>query len=239
MKKLLSVILAITMIISLIPAAVAAGETDTTENLKIVYDIGAQMKTYHPVNRFTDLNYTMTMDFWEAVAYRNGDSTSRLRNLTDSVKNISYMVLNSTRTWYAFKIKVPVTGNYVFSMDIYENHALQSSSVTRVALLPASTELVTNKDYGNNGFAAFTGAVKLCDLSNSARIANCGDVCTYTGNSVPITAGEHIVVILNETKNETTNLVSFTLTSGTGETAPMIKAYSEPTDIAIGGETID
>ncbi|MBQ9985250.1 MAG: Ig-like domain-containing protein [Oscillospiraceae bacterium] len=232
MKKLLSVILAITMIISLIPAATAAGETDATENLKIVYDIGAQMATYHPVNDSESLTYTTTNNFWEYVAHRNASQEARIRNYT--ADNISYLRLYHTRTWYAIKINVPVTGSYVPTLNIYENMTAVVSN--NVYLIPATTKLENDKDYQITGFADLGELI----LSTGDRSANAAtnQIYTYSGNVQSIKAGEYIVAIIHSSNGANyTPIVNFTLTSGTGETAPMIKSYSEPTDIAIGGET--
>ncbi len=226
MKKLLSVILAMTMIISLIPAVAAAGETDATENLKIVYDIGAQMATYHPVNDSESLTYTTTNNFWEYYKHYEG-AIGRIKN--QELDDINLLQVYHTRSWYAIKIYVPETATYTPSLEVLKS--VNSDNNVKVYLVPITVSLESNstqyKDFASIGE----------DLGTFACKADAYTFESLSGNATKIAAGEHYIVFYNPTKSIYTYIKSFTLTSGTGETAPMIKAYSEPTDIAIGGET--
>lgn len=232
MKKLLSFILAITMIISLIPAAFAAGETDVSQNLEIVYDIDAMMTSYDPINDAESINFANTNNFWGYVKHYNHN---RIAKYYVNELSTRFLRLNYKKPWYMIKINVPVSGVYTPSIESYKTSYSEESSkiylidkATAESLTGVSAESTTI----TKGIDLGTYDAKLKDGETAGLVA-------LTGKPATFSAGDNYVVFYNpETITTSYFYISkFTLTAGTGETAPMITSYNEPTDIAIGGET--
>ena len=121
MKKLISIIPAISMLAAFIPAVSASGETDVTENLNLVYEFGSTM--YANTKDFT-LDYTKTNGFWDYYthyAVNGGDDVRNNRWREDSSKPFGYYLRITDGSWYAVKVNVPVAGTYIPTITPYNN----------------------------------------------------------------------------------------------------------------------
>ena len=123
MKRFLSLILAIALVISMIPAAFAEGEQTESQanNYKFVYDFnnGTYAKETLLKNA-TSIDATHNMWSWLEASSTNDEGKVKVWSSSWKVQaNFS-----SANSWFALKIKVPVPGTY----DVTFSHGQSSSS---------------------------------------------------------------------------------------------------------------
>ncbi len=225
MKKLLSIILATAMLISLIPAVFAA-DTGAEAGIKVVYDFKSD-KFADLVNDtdtaatldLNELTYAESKGFWKYAASSMepkdtlGKKTTGFR--ADSSGYIYVMASPTTpQYWIAVKIDVPKQGNYDISLTTYTtstNSGIRSNTHINAFIFKAEETanikdlLVIGNDYN-------------LDYTNPATSSKKHKI----GTNEPLDAGEYYFVVNPyQNKNTTTNVILYlqalTLTeNGTG-----------------------
>lgn len=117
MKKLISTLLTISMLLSLVPVAFAA-ETTTLEKfgVKIVYDFSTSMIEWSTSSKFNTLTYDKTYD--TNTYYSNSVNAEGHDNRNFKGRGPNGLQMVYSKLWYAAKIRVPVTGVYTASVKI-------------------------------------------------------------------------------------------------------------------------
>ncbi|MBQ2743779.1 MAG: Ig-like domain-containing protein [Oscillospiraceae bacterium] len=155
MKKVLSIFLVLTVLISLIPTVFAA-DTETTAGIKVVYDFHSDLI----VDDFnlTDLTYTTTNGFWQFEKSYSGrevintSSGTGFRAENGYIKTIAQnpTLYENNPTgkpyyWIGLKINVPKAGNY--NLEILAN-AVSSGTATWIEAFVFKADGVTNIEDG-------------------------------------------------------------------------------------------
>jgi len=120
MKRLLSLILAISMMISLFPTISATGITEMS-GIKVVYDISSYVGVRNDLSvPFSSLTYEKTKGFWAYAANRRqfySWTENGKDNITTSGEDLNWVngkgiAIRDRNNWWAIKINVPESGYY-------------------------------------------------------------------------------------------------------------------------------
>ncbi|MBQ2743778.1 MAG: S-layer homology domain-containing protein [Oscillospiraceae bacterium] len=125
MKRILSMILACCMLMSMLPLSYA--ESVQTGN-KVVYDFEDKFQVTDPATPYSSLTYDTNNNLWEYKAnskgYTNILSTGAVIRAHKSIGEIALIAQNPEKTdnadkayWIAFEINVPKKGNYSLSVN--------------------------------------------------------------------------------------------------------------------------
>ncbi|MBQ4545516.1 MAG: hypothetical protein II996_08120 [Oscillospiraceae bacterium] len=236
-KRLLSLILAITMIATLLPAmALSAGAADVGYTL--TYDFTPDDATNVGKNLTTFEDYSQTYGQWKYYA-ENVAST-----ITVTLQSSGYAMKAKTAIgeWYAVKIYVPVYGVYSAALTHCTRNKSGDGGRGNVYLLPGTTqateisEIITSSSTNpiNSSLVAYGAA------------SNKSGIVTQLGEDIELHPGEYVVVFdaveagLNN-NNQTLSYIypqALTLTSGDGSlAAPMHGAAAsiDKENITVGG----
>lgn len=125
MKKLLSLILATAMVLSLIPATFATGtETDTAENFTIKYDLQTPMGKRGSNTIFAEVfSETNTNGFYSLLSSTKTGSESLYANWLAYTSNkwIRITKRPSGEGNMTFNLNVPVSGEYTMKVNVYSD----------------------------------------------------------------------------------------------------------------------
>ncbi|MBQ2742600.1 MAG: Ig-like domain-containing protein [Oscillospiraceae bacterium] len=255
MKKILSIILATAMLISLMPAVFAA-DTEAETGIKVVYDFTNElisenkMTSYQYISKGesktgykmqgTTLNYDSTSGFWEYMCNSNDDD--QLQTTASYIR--PYPAGNCLRAtvygrahietekaaWIAFSIYVPKTG--VYDLDIKVNYRNKTQPyVSAYIFKSASVSSVDGKLIDQ----VKAGLTELNVLSTGKVDTTSGNEETLSlGEDVKLDEGEHYFVYNPISPLEDfgvssyMDLLSLTLTEdGTGEAlVPIISSLT-------------
>ncbi len=241
-KKILSIILAISMIVSLVPVISASAEGETPYQL--VYDFrNIDGYSGNVIEDLNDITYAKTEGTW-AFDSSSGDSVEHKVNYGIEIKS------NSGGDYFAVKINVPYAGDYVPTLKYMELNTGAEGTYAKadVYILPEGSDIDTAPDsnkkivaeslYFNKNGGKNTGSSKYDDLAE------------YTPeSSISLSAGEHILVFyLTETtvSNDYARMRPgvLTLTSGTPAegasyaTVPMyMEVVADATELKVGDST--
>ena len=239
MKKLLSIILATAMLISLIPAVFAA---DTETGIKVVYNfvdettfakkeeytytIKGEQKTAYKIDA-TLFTYAASKGFWEYAENSTGDKIIKSAQTSGVRFNTSYnsfQVVGGATTgayWVAFKIYVPKTGTY--ALDTTVNYAGTKSNIfVNAFIFKPETVASAGTTINEKILAGMTDDNMISTDAFPQSDANSKKTLAFTKEMV-LEEGEHYFVF-NPTSNTGSNvsylrLLSLTLTeddTGTG-----------------------
>ncbi len=127
MKKILSILIAISLIISILPIAFADGETAGENNYKFVYDfnISREGSSSNVIYLKNKTNITDTFNMWE---WLDASASSVSNNVRLWGKSWRIRTTGGAGTWFALKIIVPVTGTYNITYNYCETSSGSTSS---------------------------------------------------------------------------------------------------------------
>lgn len=192
MKKILSMILALAMLISLVPAAFANDtETQAYSGVTVRYDTtGIVAKT--PI---TNVTYDMTKGFWKVNSYSTISSNVSLVNGSRIIMG------TSAGNWVALEISVPKAGKYDIKMTYSQmKNTTNATEDGKVWILP----LVNPATGANYQKAEITVALNASDpinkdkpldfYNNNSSTANPDVVDDLIGNYDFPSAGTYLVV---------------------------------------------
>ncbi|MBQ7119062.1 MAG: Ig-like domain-containing protein [Oscillospiraceae bacterium] len=169
MKRFLSILLVISLLISIVPFAFAEEETVETEvnNYKFVYDFnnGTYAKSTY-LSKATSMDATYNM--WSWLTASSSSDTGKVQIWSSSWK--VQATFSKTTQWFALKIKVPVPGTY----DVTFSHG-QSASSGGYGDVYIFDKNVDTIDEINAAIAAVTNDQKLfSDVAyyNTSNVAN-------------------------------------------------------------------
>ncbi|MBE6966418.1 MAG: hypothetical protein E7441_10365 [Ruminococcaceae bacterium] len=131
MKRFLSIILALAMTLTLIPAVSANGEAET-DGITIEYSF---LKADYDANviGLTALTYSNSGG---RMSYDSTNGTGTIVYWGDN-KNTSYLNLKASNNPYmAYKIRIPKPGNYTVTFDYYRSKS--ASSIADIYILPCA-----------------------------------------------------------------------------------------------------
>ncbi|MBQ3224669.1 MAG: Ig-like domain-containing protein [Oscillospiraceae bacterium] len=217
MKRLLSLILAIAMIATFIPAVSAAGTIDATDNMKIVYDFtgpfyGMTNNTTNPMTNFVGKTDPFE-SFWKVKGFST-NVVSNYRGLDSTITIKQYAV--------DFEINVPTDGIYNAVVNARWNTKGGSNDLE-----------VTIKDGTGT-------AVKEAVTQTVAYAADKASAGNYSYGAYDLKAGTYTLTFNVPTAKSYWLLIySLTLTAGEdAKVTPFIKEYTAPAaEIAAQNET--
>ncbi|MBQ2743801.1 MAG: Ig-like domain-containing protein, partial [Oscillospiraceae bacterium] len=217
MKRLLSLILAIAMIATFIPAVSAAGTIDATDNMKIVYDFtgpfsGMTNSTANPMTKFVGITDPFE-SFWKVKGFST-NVVSNYRGLESTITIKQYAV--------DFEINVPTDGIYNAVVNARWNTKGGSNDLE-----------VTIKDGTGT-------AVKEAVTQTVAYAADKASAGNYSYGAYDLKAGTYTLTFNVPTAKSYWLLIySLTLTAGEdAKVTPFIKEYTAPAaEIAAQNET--
>lgn len=254
MKKVLSIILATAMLISLIPAVFAA-DTEAETGIKIVYDFTDEdvindklpKKTGETTATYqldpTVFTYDTTNGFWEYAEDSNVNPLIQSR--LDSGVRInttyhSFQVVGGATTgayWVAFKIYVPKTGTY--ALDTTVNYANTKSNIfVNAFIFKPETVASAGDTIKEKILAGMTdNNKKNSENFPATSTANTDKTLVFT-EPMPLEKGEYYFVFNPTGTNGVASymrLFSLTLTEdGTGEAlVPMISSLDATTEAGV------
>jgi len=140
MKKIISIILAAAMMLSLIPSVFAEGETDKL--IKIVYNFKSEGVFEEDADEFdlTKLSYDASNGFWafggssagnEVSTGTSGVRFAETANVGDDGTPYCLRVnatVTSATYWIAYKLYVPKVGNYSFNLSVTNNFSSKANA---------------------------------------------------------------------------------------------------------------
>ena len=236
-KRLLSLILAITMIASLLPAmALSAGAEDVGYTLTYDFGLSGNVATKTTVTTYDD--YSETNGRWKYADKATGVGTvqtyisSHTSTGQGAAVEIKATALNQ---WAAFRIYVPADGDYKATLNYTRRNAAAGSGYGHTYILAGNTAdieeaLKTATPISDEMTAYDTGA----NRPNQTQALN--------ATAKTLTAGEYIVVFRVEKAGANGGFYLYpqelTLTSGDGSlAAPMYGAAAsiDKEDITVGG----
>ncbi|MBE6964428.1 MAG: hypothetical protein E7441_00120 [Ruminococcaceae bacterium] len=241
-KKILSIILAISMIVSLVPTISASAAEETPYQL--VYDFrNIDGYSGNVIEDLNDITYAKTEGTW-AFDSSSGDNVEHKVNYGIEIKS------NNVGDYFAVKINVPYDGDYVPTLKYMDFNSKDDEVYSKadVYILPEGTDVSTAADsdkkiiaedlYVNRNGGANDGSSKFDDLAE------------YTQDgSIRLSAGENILVFyLTETTTSRDYARmrpgALTLTSGTPAeedsyaTVPMyMEVVADATELKVGDST--
>lgn len=247
MKKLLSIILATAMLISLIPAAFAS-DTEAEKGIKVVYDFEDKFVTDGSTTLYSTLTWEKNEGFWQYAAnsYNTEEmmnSGGHLRVENNNVKVVSGPkdadVSGKSYYWIAFKINVPKEGHYSLAItanpvsggkkSYIDAFIFKADDIKATELTDADIEkclIDENNHLETSVFGADTGKQTLI----------------FDGDKEPLEADEYFFVfkpssVKTSNNKYTTNgyvfLNSLTLTEGDGSLAVPMYHPGEIEDIQL------
>ncbi len=242
MKKILSILIAISLIISMIPAAFAAGESTDMSGVKVTYNL----KTFVWNNKanvesdgYSYINYANTNGFYEFAASRHGGGYS-WNSFANALKPNSYFAVNQyagflakadeSDKWFALKVYVPVAGEYKPSATFYRYTGNKDTSYLEYYLIKVTDDPVSTTLANSNLTSSNPGYIgKKCTYSSDQK-----SYTEYiTGDSgqetVDLDAGEYYlvyrVVVAKGAGWNQFSIGNFTLDGGTN-TVPIISSLT-------------
>ncbi|MBQ9984920.1 MAG: hypothetical protein IJP38_01260 [Oscillospiraceae bacterium] len=254
MKKLLSLILAVCMVISIAPAALATEATEgdaTLSGVTVEYDIKAILAkggnstgvaaNWNSSNiPASDFSYSKTKGFFQYV--RNSANSSGVIDV-DTIKWNTDGLFLKKNAWWAFKIYVPADGMYTpkVSYGYAEYHSRYAGSTLHVSLVKAdsvseiNTTVIDNNKLKNND--TVTGIIH---PGSSFTTATWYDD-PYAFDAQTLTKGEYYVIYSCESTGNWAQVNNFILdgtaddSTGTALMRPVVTAT--PADITVGETT--
>jgi len=223
MKRFLTILLVLCMIISMVPATSAAttGKSGITVKYK-PWGPGDVLKSATDKEPLTDFKtYDSTLGFWRYVKSSNDkDTTKVIRNNKEVFSLYNYGGQNG---WVAFAINVPVSGYYDVTLDWWK-YPGKVIAQGAMYIAPASVELDT----------VVSGSTYL--VTDQIKYS---DAATMTVENINFqTPGEYYVVYKALT-DETTKYMFpgvLTLNGGTGSVAMGVKVSLDTAEIAVEGK---
>ncbi len=243
MKKFLSMVLALALIISLVPSVFADGETETQKGAKILYSVGTDayaITSEEPYAYLTTPDYITTNGFYDFYDTNQNISTSG----TEIRKRYNSLQLSNNRA-VVYEVYIPVAGNY--TMEMY--NSIYSSAKFANVYLSTDAELKKNGGVLKSTSSAKAEEIK-ASLGNYIGKYDCstdgGETVTGTfsnlvtePNLIPDfeipEAGYYTIAFYADGGN--VSVGDFYLTCGTGDTIPMTMATGVGNDTLKIGET--
>ncbi len=221
MKKLLSIILALAMILTLVPSVFANGEAET-DGIKIEYSF-LKADYVDAADTTAPHNYITYLTSGGRLEYDADNSTTT--NKTISVWNSTkpYLICQKNGEYITFKIRVPKGGKYSAAL-LYNVTTSTSSGIGSMYILPGDTVDIES---------ALKTAKPVFENINFA-----GNAATPTAKSETFTAdvaGEYYMVWQRTGENgNAMRPARLILTQGTTDTPALIYA-----DVTLGKTEID
>ncbi|MBQ2839844.1 MAG: hypothetical protein IJE70_00680 [Oscillospiraceae bacterium] len=238
-KKILSIILAISMIMSLVPVISASAEGEAPYQL--VYDF-KNIDGYEKDQKLTeDIGFTQTDGTWAFHSWNglDGDTVTYKPNYGIEIKS------DSVGDYFAVKINVPYGGDYIPSLTYYELDTKDDAKYVAadVYVLPKDSDVSTASESDKTVIAK---NLYFCKNGGKNTDKDLGEYVSET--PVTLSAGEHILVFYVTRCNGTLSAGNtrlrpgvLTLTSGTlaegasYATVPMyMEASVEEAELKVG-----
>ncbi len=205
MKRLLSLILAISMMISLLPA-ISATEITEMSGIKVVYDLagylndatlGAEVTNIG----FKTIDYTNSNGFFEFAASNYGGTGYSWDDNANALKPNSYVKIItrglqmafSKTPWFALKIYVPKTGLYTPKVS-YIKYTKKSESYIDYFLIKVTDEPVSETLEESGLTTLHSGYIgsKRCETATDKQESIDGE--SFDDKTIPLSAGEYYLV---------------------------------------------
>ena len=194
-KKILSIILAISMIVSLVPVISASAEGEAPYQL--VYDF-INIDGYKHNDLFQqDVGFAQTEGTWAFHSW-NGIETDKTTGKEKVTYKENYGLeinSNSAGDYFAVKINVPYDGDYVPTLKYMELKSPSDSDYSKadVYILPEGTDVSTATDSDKKIIAEDLDFNKSDGINTGS--SEYDDLAEYTPNSsIRLSAGENILV---------------------------------------------
>ncbi len=233
MKRILSFILSVCMIISLVPMISASAEEETAYQLVYHFTQVDEFRNATPYcNNVDSANYMIpqnvtfdgTYGMW-AFHEQNGISSWDTNQAFQYRKNYSEIKTNGEGSYFAVKINVPYTSEYTADLRYYQYKGSGNTNAN-VYLVAGNTANVTSP----------TEAEKIADIATDVPFvisSGSSDYQNADAVNISLSAGEYILVFYVTTPATTSSSanrirpVSLTLTSGStsGGSYAIVPAY--------------
>ena len=238
MKRILSFILLVCMIISLVPTFSASAEGEVAYQLVYHLTQVDEFRNATPYcNKVDSSNYMIpknvtfagTYGMWEFYA-QNGIDGWDTNQAFQYRKNYSEIKTKGTGTYFAVKVNVPYTADYTADLRYYQYKGSGNTNAN-VYLVSGNTANV----------AAPTEQEKIADIANDVPFVvstGSADYKNADAVNIPLSAGEYILVFYVTTPATSSSSanrirpVSLTLTSGSGESYATVPAYINKANVA-------
>lgn len=153
MKRFLSIILALAMTLTLIPAVSANGETET-DGITIEYKTAfAKNVTSPALDQYDYIKTGGRLEYFGSTTSNTG-VTIGYRNFTAApteIVSIGYFNLAKDKEWWAYKIRVPRAGTYKASLDYAERQGSGDALASMYILPKKIAEDIAGVDSALNG----------------------------------------------------------------------------------------
>lgn len=242
MKKIISTLLAIAMLLSLVPAAFAENVTEgevASDGVKIVYDIHSILSGKNSLGKnaswasnnipASDFSYEATKGYFQYVGNSSGKDVVDV----STIKWNEWCLYLSNSAWWAFKIYVPEDG--VYTPQVTYGHFAKNGNVLYVSLIKAESVL--------NSTTISSNRLKIGE--SSAGIAYvAGDTerrytTPQTYNEQTLEKGEYYVVYSTGSGSRWAMVQNFMLSKSADEaTGAMLmhpRVTADTTEITVGG----
>ena len=212
MKRVLSIILALTMVMTLIPAVSANEETDVG-GITIVYSF---LQSDYDTSVVSAPHYITYSNSGGRMEYDEDNSTATSNTLTHWGAGSPYLNSNQIGEYHTFRIRVPKSGVYTATLSHWVSQ--NSSAVSDVYLIPCGDESLSTLLEKN--------PPKFKDVNSNKRGNQSHRQIIETETTLEVSVpGEYYFVIKRTSENYTAMRIrSLTLSQGTHDVPVPIHA---------------
>ena len=208
-KKILSVLLALCIICTLLPATFASAAEQENKDVKIVYSLGtSNVANNAKLNTVTD--YSQTGGFWkygsaspDSATFNDGSAYASWATTNVAAGSAAFygnmQIICREKSWYALKFYVPAAGTYGVTLNSYNSNTAKSGCHFAYAILPGSktdseiTAVMNDVVWDADASTLSGDALGHINCDNSGGVKNWTSGSSYTFEE----AGEYFLVVKN------------------------------------------